>query len=504
MILRKPYAILIKYFKIIHILMFLSFGYLVFSLRKIYIFFANYIKTSNFTYVENMVDIYVPWILIIIVVVLLVLSISILLLMNKKEKPVLFYKIMICYCVFLLVILIYYMTFFRSLDNTLYDPLRIAVNRDIILFAYIFNFFFVAFTFIRGFGFDIKKFSFDRDKKELNLEESDSEEYELNVKIEKEDIKSFLNRHKRELKYYLKENKLILTIICVIIVVVGGVYIYYNKAVVNKEYTQDDYVTIGKLIYHVNSSRISNIDKYGEEFGEDNDYLIINLSITNNERNGHLDPEALRVHIDDEYYYPMSNCDLFNDMGNCYNNQELKTDADNNFILVYRIKKEHSDIFFEILKHKGDEYQYSKVKLSYTVDEIKEETIYDNEFRVGEYLYKIMNASLSDKVSYQYEECIDDKCTSYIKKLIPNTGTSILTIEFDNIGGLSNDFLNNSFGVSYYNKVYNGKDIELLDIHDNTVYYSLPIYVQSIDNVKLFVMVRPIKYNFILQGETNE
>ena len=70
----------------------------------------------------------------------------------------------------------YFAIFFKSLDTTLYEPLRIVVNRDIILFLYIINFIFVIISFIRGFGFDIKKFSFDNDKKELNLEETDSEE----------------------------------------------------------------------------------------------------------------------------------------------------------------------------------------------------------------------------------------------------------------------------------------------------------------------------------------
>ena len=35
MILRKPYAFLIKYFKIIHIVMFLVFGYFVFAINDI-------------------------------------------------------------------------------------------------------------------------------------------------------------------------------------------------------------------------------------------------------------------------------------------------------------------------------------------------------------------------------------------------------------------------------------------------------------------------------------
>ena len=150
MILRKPYAILIKYFKIIHILMFIFFGYFVFVLRKIYMFFSNYIKDSNFTYFENMTTDYVPTIVFFMVIILIILGISIFLLMNKKEKPVLFYKVLVAYCSILLIAFIYFLIFFNSLADTVYEPLRVVINRDISLFVYLVNFFFVIVTFIKS------------------------------------------------------------------------------------------------------------------------------------------------------------------------------------------------------------------------------------------------------------------------------------------------------------------------------------------------------------------
>ena len=38
---------------------------------------------------------------------------------------------------------------------------------------------------IRGLGFDIKKFDFNRDAQELNATDSDSEEVEINTKIDR-------------------------------------------------------------------------------------------------------------------------------------------------------------------------------------------------------------------------------------------------------------------------------------------------------------------------------
>ncbi len=43
MVIRKPYAFLIKYFKIIHIAIFITLIFLLFKLRNIYMFFKNYL-----------------------------------------------------------------------------------------------------------------------------------------------------------------------------------------------------------------------------------------------------------------------------------------------------------------------------------------------------------------------------------------------------------------------------------------------------------------------------
>lgn len=500
MILRKPYAILIKYFKVIHIIMFILFVYLVFALRKIYDFFANYIATSNFTYIEGMSSIYVPWLLYLIVIILLGLSIGILLLMNKKQKPVLFYKIMIGFCVFLFIMLVYFSGFFKSLDNTVYEPLSVVINRDIILFAYIANFFFVAFSFIRGFGFDIKKFSFDKDKKELNLEESDNEEYELNVNLEKEDVKSFVKRHRRELRYYLRENKAILLTVAIILLVSLSLYTYYDLFVVNKVYNEGDNVSVGTLNYRVNSSAISNISKYGQIISTDDDYLIVDINIINNVSAGYLDDQNFRVHIGDDYYYPSSQlCDLFSDMGTCYKNQELKVDSESDYILAYKIKKDYKVIYLEILKNKGDEYQYSKVKLSYNKIEPKNQTTNINEeFELNDNKYAISNYSIQNKNFYQYEECKNDNCSTYTKVVLPKTGKKVLTLEINNLEKLSDDFLKSGVGIEYNGKKYSGKDIEFIDRYSNYVYYSIPDFSSTVNTFNLLITTRTTIYSIPL------
>ena len=58
MVIRKPYAFLIKYFKIIHIVIFITLIFLLFKLRAIYIFFKN--KYINFLYFKGIKNFFTP------------------------------------------------------------------------------------------------------------------------------------------------------------------------------------------------------------------------------------------------------------------------------------------------------------------------------------------------------------------------------------------------------------------------------------------------------------
>ena len=53
MIIRKPYAFLIKYFKIIHIIMFVIFGYFVFALKDILDYFTSAVLSNNLSSIAS-------------------------------------------------------------------------------------------------------------------------------------------------------------------------------------------------------------------------------------------------------------------------------------------------------------------------------------------------------------------------------------------------------------------------------------------------------------------
>ena len=505
MILRKPYAMLIKYFKIIHIVMFVFFGYLVFAFRKIFYFFSDYIKSGTFIYTDDIASKYISPLIFVITIILLIAGIAIFLLMRKKDKPVFFYRILIIYCVVIIISMIYFYSFFSSLENSSYEPLQIVVNRDIMMFIYYINFFYVGFTFIRGFGFDIKKFSFDRDKKELNLEETDNEEYEVNIDLDKETLLMRLRRERRELHYYVKENIVILSIIAFIITVILGFYIYYNFIVERKVYSEKENIVTGKITYRVDNSFLTNKDKYGEIISDKNEYLIVKVNIQNNSGSGTLDKEAFRIIDNKKYYYPIfSLCKSFSDVGTCYNNQVLKANTSNDFFILFKLEKTHSGMYFEILKNR-DNYKYNRVSLS--LEDVKQQEIkyqLKDTVQVDNVSLQVNEYDVKESASFNYEECTGGKCYTYSKMIIPRLNEVVLILDITNLKDIEDDFIDSYLGIEYDKTNVTGKNIQIINRNEDKLYLSVPKASLTSKSLVLKVNTRNVIHSILLRGEENE
>ena len=509
MILRKPYAFLIKYFKIIHIIMFFIFSYFIFAFRKIYIFFANYVKTGNFTYTSDITRIYVSPILFVFAIVIAISTILIFLLMRKKQKPVLFYRILIVYITFLLVSLVFYTSFFSSLYNTSYSPLNIVIYRDIIAFLYYVNYIFVIFTFIRGFGFDIKKFSFDRDKKELNLNEEDSEEFEVGIKIDKDSIVSYLNREKREWKYYIKENALILSIIGIILLVLIAVYLYNYFFITNKVYNQIDDIVDKNVKYHVNNVYLTRYDKYGSVVSNRYSYIVVNINIHNLEKVT-LDKENFRIQVGDNFYYPSYNLyDLFDDLGEGYINKTLKENTNKNYILIFKLDKVSIDneiIYLEILKNSSNGvYTYNKILLeemnvNQNVTTLKK----GDEISINNYKLSIEDYEFVDKVKYEYEEYVGDKKYLFIKNVNPDLNDILLSLKIKNDKELPEEIVNNYFGLICDKRKYLKDDMKFIDNNKDYYYFSVPRSINNCKEIIVKIGTRENEYDIIMREAINE
>lgn len=501
MILRRPYAFLIKYFKLIHILMFLIFGYFVFVLRKIYVFFSDYVASGNFTYKDGMAFNYVPIYLFLLVVLILVGTIFIYFLMKRKEKPVLFYQGLIGYSSILLILFIYLFSFFSSLDRTIYEPLRIVVNRDIVLFVYIVNYFYVGFSFIRGFGFDIKKFSFDQDKKELNIEESDNEEFELNLEIDEDKVARNIRKEKREFRYYIKENSTFLTITSIVIVLGLLIYGYVHFFVINKIYHENDSVMVSNLVYQVNKSYVTRLDKYSNIVSPSYKFVLVDLNINNPKTSVNFNHEKFRIQIEDNYYYPVYNfSSSFNDLGKIYEQSTIKANTKDNYILIFKVPKDESGkIYFEILKN-SNTFSYEKVLLETITDKkIVENYQVNDEFQINDKTLGITDYRFVNHTSFVYNECDENnKCMAFSKSVIPDSTSIVLVLNIKNSKEFSDDFFDNYVWFKYDNKEISSKDAKLLARNDDTLYFQVPKSAMNSFGYEVLIRLRNHDYQIVL------
>jgi len=204
MILRKPYAFLIKHFKMIHLVITLLFIFVIGKTNNIVNFFKDYVnndvlKIDASKYVNG---VYLSLFLIVL------LSFIIIILLKKKEKPLLFYFITIGLSFVLMIGFYYEGSIITELEFGLLDRKTINMARDIVRFMIIIEGIMLIPYIIRTLGFDIKKFDFKKDLQDLNITLEDNEEFEVLSPLDVNKINRKGRRSIRELKYYYIENKL--------------------------------------------------------------------------------------------------------------------------------------------------------------------------------------------------------------------------------------------------------------------------------------------------------
>ena len=248
MIIRKPYAFLIKYFKEIHIGLFVLMTYLAFKTSGVYMFFRDYVKNGTYTYFSNMTFRYVNIFMVFITIVLVGVLLLIYFLMKKKEKKVLYYLLATIYYGVSFALYIYFISVFSRLEFTTFSNQTLVILRDVSMILHYINYGFLAFAFARGFGFNIKKFNFEKDIKELDIKAEDREEIELKSTIDPEQVGDFIRKRKRNLMYYVKENSYILITLLAIIGLSTISIFSINKLVVNKVYRMGNTINIDNVL----------------------------------------------------------------------------------------------------------------------------------------------------------------------------------------------------------------------------------------------------------------
>ena len=325
MVLRRPYAFLIKHFRLIHLIITAIFLYIALETRKIYKFINTVIELNNNKYDASM---YIKYGIIAYIAIALILCIIIYLLLKYKDKPRRIYLFTIVGYIIIAAFITALFGYMQGFSNNVIDAKTIRMYRDILLVVQLFEYLVIIFMLIRGLGFDIKKFNFSKDAQELNATLADSEEVEISTKIDTTNVARTIHKQGREFGYYYKEFRIY--IIIVLVIVIGILcykgYLYYSDKL--KTYKENDSIgskfniTIKNSYYHVT---------------DDGYYVIINFDINKLGNKEQLNAGNLSLISGKKVYSPDKQiCNSFTKLGTCYKQHYVGITV-NNYILTYKV-----------------------------------------------------------------------------------------------------------------------------------------------------------------------
>lgn len=349
MVFKKPYGFLIKHFKLIHLIITFILGLVVYRCNSIYAFLNDCIEDSVYRYDALQ---YINYGVFIWLLLGICLFLVIYLLFRYKDKPKNLYVVAIGGYLVVMVYLFMIFSYLGGLPNNVIDQKTIRGYRDIMMIIMGFQYVIIVIMFIRGLGFNIKKFNFEKDMQELNITNEDNEEVEVDVKIETDVIMRGVRKKKRELGYFYQEYKVfILGILAIIVIIFGykGYKLISDKFMV---YHQDEVIGNNNYITFKNSYYKMENNK---------NYIIIKFDVFKYGKKEQLDVNKLVLKVDKEEYKPNKNiCYKFNKLGNCYKKQYI-TDSSNSYIITYEVDSLNSKKTY-LLYNESYEKTY-KIKL---------------------------------------------------------------------------------------------------------------------------------------------
>ena len=491
MIVRKPFAFLIKHFKAIHLFLFGLLVYVCYKYNGIVSFLRNYISTGNGRYdAVNYIN-YTP---IYVILGAIAIMLVIYYLMKHKDKPKKLYLFSIIGYIIVIVLFIFLFNYLRTFSNSTIEQKTLRLYRDISLMGLIFQYIIIVIMVIRGLGFDIKKFNFSKDIQELNIDLTDNEEVELVMGIDTNKTKFKIRRFFREFRYFIKENILFAGIAMIVIVIILWVVVAnYTKR--NKVYNENEYFGID-FNMQVNGSYLTKEDNSLKKLSVGNSsLLVVKFKISSN-YNDILNPDSFILSIYGKNYSPSNKyCSSLKDIGKCYNKIKL-SEEEKEYIFVYLVddsvldKKIYLKYDYGYLTNKNN--SIIRVKLNpnniddeeTTTKKIKETLDFNNSI-LGNYKLKIDEYNISDSFD------INADIT-----LMPIEDNTIIRLKISNGNDIVDSYSTLKYTIS--GEEYTSTMSKMYDDNGYS-YYEINSNVASADSIKLVLSSRHNNYEYIIK-----
>ena len=520
MILRKPYAFLIKYFQKINIVLLGFILFLFYKTMKFSQFTKNYLSTNIYNSKIDSISNYFNGYTALAFICTIIISIILIYLLRKKDKPYFSYVFILSVNFFNFILLIYCNNFFtyKAMDGFNLQTAR-AIN-DLSSITNILYYPLIIILLIRAIGIDLKSFGFQEDKEVAEIEDADREEVEVNVGFDKEKWLRNFKYYFRNTKYFIVEHKVSLACVFGIVFLIAFFQFYNYFYVENKIYGMNKNISANNYDLKVKNVYLTDKDYRGNIITNDNKYfIIVDLQIKNKLNSYRLfDIEKALLYINNDYYVPTTRYNQqFKDMGNLYIGKEINPRETVSYLLIYEVPKPDSKANFVLKYQDVGNVKLVQVKikiLDISTFKTKGEETYPNNFEIAinneeKVNCKIEEYEIMPSINYTYKSCNSNgNCPIFQETYQASAGSNVLHLKFDVDDAEIENFINfvHNYGKVRYKiddtvKEVNADRIINRDYRGSHVYIVVPEEIKNASNIDLVFTVRTYQHIYHLKGE---
>ena len=514
MIIRKPYAFLIKNFRKIHIFLLILSFYVFYKLIDVSSFVNEFMRYGTYDLFRNPVSKHITTFLTLSIFILFIGSLSLLFLLRHKNKPWKVYLIPTIEYFVLFLVLGMIKSFFRGYSADI-ETTDLRMSRDLLMIFLIAQLPAIGIYLMRIFGWDIKKFNFNSDQEFLELSEEDREEVEIGLSIDKNTFIRGYKRFLRNASYVYLEHKKICNAIIGVIALIIGFSVYNFVFVTNRSYKQGDYYFVDGYTFKINKTYFTDKDYNGNVISNNSNFVILDLSIRNSSapRKIYLENFHLKSRNKDFVTTRKTYSKEFQDLGSSYEStRELKRDETLDCIIVYKVDKNLNKNRF-VLYYQENGGHLRKIKLNVKdISNISEpvnkklgDTI-DLGFRNKSDIISFDDILVVEESEYTARKCTTSGCHFDRREITINGEDRLLEIEFaSEVWEAKNmiDFLKN-YGKIIYKDSEGGEHTLEVDNPIKDIYYGkkvllrVPVELENAKEISFDLLIRDKHYIYKL------
>ncbi len=440
MIIRKPYAFLIKNFKKIHVVLLLLSFFVAYKLFDIAAFVGEFMSYGVYDAYSNPVSKHISFLTSVALLLLVIGTVALLMLLRHKKKPWKIYLVPLAEYLMLFFVLGMIKSFFDGYTNDI-ETTDLRLSRDLLMIFLVAQLPAIGIYVMRVFGLDIQKFNFNSDQEFLELSEADREEIEISINIDKNTFKRTYRRLIRNMKYFYLEHKGICRVAMVIVIVVVGFNSYKLLFVKNRSYSEGQVYNANGYSIVINNSYFTNKDYNGNVISSKSNFVILDLTLKNHAAPRKVNIENFHIRNGRSDYVTTRNTysKEFSDLGETYDSvSELKRDEELNLIVVYKVDKDlNKDKFVLFYQEINKDEILRKIKLNVkdlrSIEEVPQLSlgdemkldIYKNKDEVSLDYYEVVDYS-----EYIIRSCTVSGCTLTTNQIVADESSKIMKIDF--------------------------------------------------------------------------